>query len=265
VVGLTSYAPSAVAADLTLHGSATVMNKCSVSILPALIPPTSHRVAITVASDASWQPHLGRPITLSNTSVEIQIGANLFQSAVDSGFMSDGFTIPATVAVTLSGTNTSEGAHTFAQSMTLRLNVVNGDARPLVATLALPDSVWHPVSPYADLFFSEKSARIVLTLDLSSTVGATLVHTSTCTPLSVTPFVALAVESPPPPPAPTSTTQAPASTLTGPPIIGPATTAPTATALPRTGSNSGYGAFVGLSCIAAGVLLLGRSRRRQRE
>lgn len=259
-LGLTSFATSAVAADTTVHGSATVLNHCSVILLPALIPASvSHRVEITMASDASPQPHGIGPITLSNTSVEMRIGANLFQGPVDSGFMGDGFTMPATVSVTLGGTNTTEAARTFTQSMTLTLHVVGGKAGPLVSTLQLPDSVWHPVSSNADLLFSQESARIVLTLDLSSTLGATLVHTSTCRPLSVRPFVVLAVSSGPPPP-PVSTTAAPPSAFTGPPISGPTTTVG-GTALPRTGSTSGYAVLVGSSCIAAGALLLGRSRK----
>jgi len=69
----------------------------------------------------------------------------------------------------------------------------------------------------------------------------------------------------------TTTTEAPTttpvsdfgSTVPTPTVIGQATTTtvPGATALPRTGSSSGYVVFFGLSCIAGGALLAIRRRR----
>lgn len=104
VVGLTSYTTSAVAAPLTVHGSATDKNNCSVNVFPVLQPSSgSHRVAVAVSSDASPQPHGFGPITLSNTTVEVRVGGNLFQSGVDSGFLGDGFAMPATVTGSTSG------------------------------------------------------------------------------------------------------------------------------------------------------------------
>ena len=46
-----------------------------------------------------------------------------------------------------------------------------------------------------------------------------------------------------------------------PTVVSQATTVPGATALPRTGSSSGYAVFFGLSCIAGGALLLIRRGR----
>jgi LPXTG-motif cell wall-anchored protein len=53
------------------------------------------------------------------------------------------------------------------------------------------------------------------------------------------------------------------STVPTPTVIDQATTTtvPGATALPRTGSSSGYVVFFGLSCIAGGALLAIRRRR----
>ena len=257
VVGLTSYSTSAVAAPLTVHRSATDENDCVGSIPGVLESSISHRVLVTLSSDASPQPHGAGPVTLSNTTAELRIGADFFQPGVDAGLIGDGFAMPTTVSVTLAGSNTVEATHTFTQNMTTTLQVVGGVARPLVMALQLPDTVWHPVSAGTDVSFREKSARIVLTLDLSSSrVGEIVVHTSKCTPSSVRPFIALDGSEETTSSGPTT------STFIGdPPIVNQTTTVGGVTTLPRTGSSSGYAVFFGLSCVAGGVLLIGRSRK----
>jgi hypothetical protein len=257
VVGLTSYATSAVAAPLTVHGSATDDNNCLGSIPGVLASGISSRFLVSMSSDASPQPHGVGPVTLSNTTAEVRIGADFFQPGVDAGLIGDGFAMPTTVSVTLGGSNTVEAVNAFTQSMTTTLQVVGGVARPLAMALQLPDTVWHPVSAGADVFFREKSAQIVLTLDLSSSsVGEIVVHTSHCSPSSARPFIALGGSEETTSSGPTT------STFIGdPPIVNQTTTVGGDTTLPRTGSSSGYAVCFGLSCVAGGVLLIGRSRK----
>jgi len=256
LVGLTSYSTSAVATPLTVHGSATDENNCLGSI-PGVTESGISSFLVTVSSDASPQPHGIGPVTLSNTTAEVRVGADFFQAGVDAGLIGDGFTMPTTVSVTLAGSNTVEATHTFTQNMTTTLQVVGGVTRPLVMTLQLPDTVWHPVSTGADVSFREKSVRIVLTLDLSSSsVGEIIVHTSKCTPSSVRPFIALGGTEE------TTTSGPTTNTFIGdPPIVDQTTMVGGVTTLPLTGSSSGYAVFFGLSCVAGGVLLIGRSRK----
>ncbi len=264
-MGLTSFAggafaTTAVADQQTVHGSETVVSHCDYNVVPVLLPAHDPlRVEVKVSSDASPQPHESGPMTLSNTTAELRVGADYFQGGVDAGIIDDGFTMPATVSVTLAGSNTVEGTRTLTESMTTTLRVVDGVARPLVLTLDLPDTVWHPDSRDIDVLFREKSARLELTADIAG-IGR-LDLTAQCPASAARPFVALVGSA-------TTTTSAPSSTfIVDPPIVGQTTTAPAPTtvptemSLPRTGSNSGYAAFFALICILAGVLLLVAGRR----
>lgn len=231
----------------------TDVNNCGTIISGFQPDDGSTRVAVTVSSDASPQPHDLGPITLSNTTFEVRVGASLFQAGVEAGLIGDGFTMPTTISATLMGSNTTEGTRTFTQSMTTTLRVVDGVASTVVVTLQLPDTVWHPENRSLDVRFSEESARIVLDLDVE---GIGIVRfTARCTPSAARPFVALGG-------VPETTTSTSTTILVvDPPLIGQTTTVPAANALPRTGSSSGYAVFFGLNCIAAGALVLGRSRR----
>jgi LPXTG-motif cell wall-anchored protein len=259
-VGLTSLATSAVAAGTTVHGSATNAGECDYTVVPNLLPAHDPlQVRVTTSSDAAPQPHDTGPITLSNTAVEVRIGADYFQGGVDGGLIGDGFTMPATVAVTLAGSNTVEGTRTLTESMTTTLQVVDGQARPLVMSLHLPETVWHPDSRGVDVFFSEDSERVDLTFDIDG-IGR-MDFTGFCEPSSPRAFVALgSVSVRPPPPPTTTTTQAPPTTLTVPVTIGQI-----AAELPHTGSDSGYAVLFAVSCLGAGALLLASSRKRRPE
>jgi LPXTG-motif cell wall-anchored protein len=259
-VGLTTSAASAgaQAGSLRVHGSATVVSACDYFVPPFLLPAHDPlRLAVTVSSDASPQPHDADPITLSNTTVEVRIPADYFQAGVADGIIGDGFTIPATVSATIRGSNTAEATQVLTQSQTVALHVVDGVASPIVITFDAPDTVWHPDSRNLEVVFSEQSVHVGLTLDLPGIgIGS---FSSQCPDAPVHPFVALGgmpMEPPPTPPTTTTTT-----VVVDPPLIAQTTTVPAANALPRTGSSSGYAVFFGLSCIAAGALLIGRSRK----
>jgi LPXTG-motif cell wall-anchored protein len=256
VVGLMTYATSAGAAPKTVRGSATDVNVCDYHVVPFLQPPGDPlSVRVTVSSDAAAQPHDSGPMMLSNTTAEVRIGADFLQPAVEAGVVADGLAMSGTISVTLRGSNTVEATHTFTENVTPTLQVVDGVARPVIMTVSLPNTVWHPDRADTDVVFSEESVRIDLDIELEGIGLVRLV--ATCEPSAVRPFVVLFG-------LPTTTTSTTTTTtgIVDPPLVEQATTtAPAANALPRTGTSSGYAVFFGLSCVAAGALLVGRSRK----
>ena len=245
------------AAAVTVHGSATNPNTCTSTLVPpGQTPPST--LGVTISSDASPQPpHDLDPVTLSNTTVEVRVPANFLQPGIDAGIFGDGQTFPVTVTPVIAGSNTVEATQEFEETTSATVRVVDGAVLPLVATVQLPDTIWQPASAGADIAFTEKSVRVVVVMDLLSVVSQ-LVLTSDCVPSEERAFIALGSVCPVD--GPCGATQ---PTFTGPPlgVINPSTTMPGPTTLPRTGSSSGYIAFVGLSCVAGGALLLVRRRR----
>jgi LPXTG-motif cell wall-anchored protein len=256
VVGLATYVTTAGAAPQTVRGSATVVTDCDYQVVPLFWPVRrTLPLGVTVSSDASPQPHGSEVMKLSKTTAEVRIGADFFQPGVEPGIVADGLVMSGPVTVTLRGSNTIEATHAFTENVTTTLQVVDGIAQPVVMIVSLPDTVWHPDRADTDVVFSEESVHIELTFDLAGIGRARFV--TTCAPSAVRPFVVLFG-------LPATTTTEPTTTTTlvvDPPLIGQATTVPAANALPRTGTSSGYAVFFGLSCIAAGALLIGRSRK----
>jgi LPXTG-motif cell wall-anchored protein len=261
LAGLSAFSATAVALDQrTVHGSATAPNACTNTFLPpgALFP--SSTIGVTVSSDAGPQPlHDLDPVTLSNTTVEVIVPAGFLQPGVDAGIYGDGQTYAVAVAPVIAGSDTVEATQEFEQTTTTTVHVVDGLVLPLTATVQLPDTIWHPAISGRDIFFSEKSVRVVIEIDLLSAFGPVTL-TSECAALREVVFIALGA------PLCLATQADPCTipTTTSPPestVVNQSTTTPGGTTLPRTGSSSGYAVFVALSCIAGGALLLIRRRR----
>lgn len=268
LAGVCASSPAAIAAPGTLvddpatvHGSATDVYHCTSTFNPAGAQSAPQRLGVTISSDAGPQPPGNGPITLSNTTVSISLPASFLQTGVDAGIFGDGQTFPVTISPVVAGSNTVEATHVYdGENATTTVHVVGGVAQPLEATVRLPDTTWHPVRPDLDFVFSGKSVRVVVIIDFLSSIAPTVL-TSECVPSAERDFVALGTLC-----AVTSdcsgteatTTAAPTSTVVD--QSNPSTAVPGATTLPRTGSSSGYAVFFGLSCIAAGALLLTRRR-----
>jgi uncharacterized repeat protein (TIGR01451 family) len=166
--------------QLPVHGSATVANSCTVSLVPALQPPGVAPVSLTLSTDASPEPHTRAPVTLSNTTLTFTIPSALLQTAVGQGLIGDGFVIPAVVAPVLAGSNTAEATHTYLVSTTLTVHVINGVLQPLTATMNLANTTWHPIAAAAPVVITERSMVAVLTLDIPGL--GTITATFDCTP-----------------------------------------------------------------------------------
>jgi LPXTG-motif cell wall-anchored protein len=217
-------------------------------------------IGVTVSSDAGPQPLQDLdPVTLSNTTVRVSVPAGFLQPGIDAGIFGDGQTFPMTVAPVIAGSDTVEATQEFEETTTATVHVVDGVVLPFTATVQLPDTIWHPAIPGRDIFFTEKSVRVVMVIDLAQAISPVTL-TSECAPSQEGAFIALghsqcgALEG----------CDGHDPTTTGPrasTVIGQTTTVPRATMLPRTGSSAGYAVFVGLSCLAGGALLLIRRRR----
>jgi hypothetical protein len=190
VLGLPWVAVSAGATtQTTVSGSATDANTCTTKLNPPLQPPGSASVSVTLSTDAFPEPHNGNPITLSNTTLTITLPANLIQTAVNAGLISDGFTIPTALSPTLAGSNTVEAVHTYSVSTTQTVHVIAGVAQPMTTTVSLPDTTWNPVDAAVPVVITEQSMQAVLTLNLPA-VG-TFTQTFDCTPTATAAIVTL--------------------------------------------------------------------------
>jgi hypothetical protein len=232
----------------TVHGSTTDPNACQSSLDPPLQPPAPVTVTVKLESDAFPQPHLGDPITLSNTKATISIPADLLQLGVDIGIISDGMQVPSTIDLVVAGSNTTEGTHTYHAAQTVTLHVVGGKAQPITSILNLENTTWHPTDPTKDVVFSEKSLTIVSTLDLTASLGTNVVATFDCVPSHAPSFVAVGAQG-----APATTTTLPSTVTTS---GGSVTTAAATPTTVSSGSGSGAGGSGALPRTGASVLFL---------
>ena len=257
----------------TAHGSHTDSNRCRVHLDPNINPDANLRIGVTLASDASPQPHFGDPITLSGTTVALAIPAGLLQQGVDLALIKNGDQVPSVVTMPITGSSTTEQSHTFVIHATATIKTVpvpvstafpkGVKALPLNVTLALPDTHWTPVSGTADVAFAQKSLKIVSTLQLPG-IGKVTVN-FTCNPNTTASFVALGATG-----VPTTTTPVtlapPAGSGGG--GAGGATAgglaAGGAQQLPRTGSSPWPLLVVGAVCIDLGMLAIAAAKRRRR-
>jgi len=245
-----------------VSGSFSDTNKCKSHLEPELQPDGAPAIKVAMSSTAAPEPHHGNPITLSNTKAVITVPATLLQAGVDVDLIHNGDKVPSKATLVISGSNTVEGTHSYVIAQTAVIKVVGGKAQPLVATLPLPSTSWTPVNGTSNVFFAQKSLKIVSTIKLVGT-AVTVVATFTCTPTAGQPFVGVGAETALVQPTTPSTggggSGAPGdTTATG----GLAT--PGATELPRTGSNPWPLLVVGAGLLALGLAAIDGAKRRRR-
>jgi len=243
----------------TITGSATSQNNCTSVLNPPIQEGGNTKIGVTMSSTAFGQPHLGKEISLTNTKATISIPADLLQLGVDAGIIFDNQQIPSTVNLVIAGDGTTQKTHAFTINSTVTVHVTGGVAKPLTSTLNLPNTKWTPVSQEQDVFFHEKSMTITSTIDLSASLGITVIATFTCSGRAPD-FIALGGLTAPA----TTTSAAPVTTVAPTTAVAPVTqAAPTEpTELPRTGSNTGLLLAMAVGLLSAGLFALKATGRR---
>jgi hypothetical protein len=200
-------AVSNIVGQASVHGSVSSKQTCSSVVRPqvALFQDGTSSMKVDLSADASPQPHLGDPITLSNTKATVTFAADVFHTSYEFGFIDNGQAVPVTIDVVLAGSHTAEGTHTYA---TIHANVIvtihdpdgvrgTGDesADPVAITTSFPDTVWHPSDAAESVVFTVQSFVVAATLPVGD---PQLVWTQTCgaTPSDV--IVAVAGSAPAP-------------------------------------------------------------------
>jgi len=163
----------------------------------------------------------------------------------------------------ISGQNTVEGTHSYVIAQTAVIKVVGGKAQPLVATLPLPSTSWTPVNGTSNVFFFQKSLKIVSTIKLVGT-AVTVVATFTCTPTAGQPFVGVGAETALVQPTTPSTGGSGGGGAPGDTTATGGLATPGATELPRTGSNPWPLLVVGAGLLALGLAAVDGAKRRRR-
>jgi LPXTG-motif cell wall-anchored protein len=244
----------------TVHGSATGRNECNATYSPSAPLPSALDVGVTISSSAGPQPLDLGPVTLSDTTVAVSLPVSFLQPGIDDGTFADGQALPVLIAPVVAGSNTVEATHEYSETTTATIHVADGMVQPLRATVQLPDTIWHPAMSDRDIFFTEKSVRVVLAIEPLSVITETTL-TADCVPSDERVFIALGSTCPVDGPCDSTSTTSPIVTFTDPTVLNQSTTVPGPNTLPRTGSRSGDAVLFGLSCIAGGALLLIRRRR----
>jgi hypothetical protein len=214
-------------------------------------------VSIALSTDAFPQPHQGDPITLSNTKVTVNVPPDLLLLGYNANLLDNGETIPSTLSLTIAGSNTTEGTHTYPLiSSSPKLSIKDPDgirgsgdetASPLSVSSNLPDTTWHPTDATQPVFFTQTNAVIKASLNVS---GTTLVDTQTCSAKNPTAFVAVAAEGTGVPVQPEGSTTTTAPTTTG------------STTLPRTGGQTVLLLVIAAVMLDLGLMAIAATRRR---
>ena len=261
----------------TVHGKETDVNHCQSSLNPPVAPPSTADVGVTFTADVFGQPHQGLPITLSNTKLTVSVPAATLQLGVDVGLITNGMPVTSTVNFVVTGSNTTEGSHTYTKTQTVTLVVGPGNAahplgvaKPLTATVTFPNTTWHPIDAVHDVVFSEKSLGITATLNLGGEPPLIVTATFTCAPTKAPTIAALSAVGPPP----TTTTLATPVTPAGGTSAAAGTGSTTATGsstssgasgtLPRTGASVVFLVTLAALLIELGVAALTISGRKLR-
>jgi len=207
----------------------------------SLVPDGTSQVTVIIGSDASPQPHLGDPITLSKTTVTVKVPGDLLVQGYNFGILTNGQKIAATLALSVNGSNTTEGSHTYATLHSTSTVVIHdpdgtpgsGDesADPLSVTTTLPNTLWHPKDATKPVFFSEKSAKIVATVPIGD---VNYFDTQSCSTPNAPAFVALSASGVGVPVGSEGTTVPPAAAAATTTTVAPVAAAAT---LPRTGAS----------------------------
>jgi len=222
-------------------------------------------VTIEISSDAAPQPHLGDPITLSNTKVTVKVPLDLLIQGYNFGILANGQVIPATLDLVIAGSNTTEGSHTYATIHSNSKLVVHDPdgtpgtddetADPLSVTTSLPNTVWHPKDVSKAVFFTQKSAVIKATVPIGD---QDYISTQTCATKNPASFIALSATGVDPP----------TTVAAGPPVtVGAATTTTVAaqagpTTLPRTGASVVLWLVIAAVFLDLGAVAVVGTRRR---
>jgi hypothetical protein len=221
-------------------------------------------VTVVIGTDASPQPHLGDPINLTKTTVTVKVPGDLLVQGYNFGIVSNGEVIPATLSLTVNGSNTTEGTHTYPlihSSPKVVIHDPDGvpgtndeSADPLSVTASLANTLWHPKDASKPVFFSEKSAIIKATVPIGD---VNYTDTQTCNTPNAPAFVALSASGVEPPTtvATAGSTAAPATTTTV------AATA-AATTLPRTGASVVLWLVIAAVMLDLGVVAVVGTRKR---
>lgn len=184
-----AMAGRAAASGLPITGSVTDVNSCVETTNPMILDPTQRSLTITASTTASPTPHEGAPITLTQTRLRTTLSADVLQSGVDAGILTDGQIVPLSVTFTVAGSNTVEGSHLWSLNATAVVHVVSGVAQPLTATLLLADTTWQPVDALQPVVFTEQHANVSWVFNIGTTP---ITVTDDCTPSGLTQIVTVA-------------------------------------------------------------------------
>src|SRR6185503_11539547 len=97
----------------------------------------------------------------------ISVAKAIIQTGVDVGLLHDGDQVPSVITLVVAGSNTTQQTHTYVIHLTATIRVIGSKAQPLKATFGLPNTNWTPVNGTSDVAFTEKSMKIVSTLNLN--------------------------------------------------------------------------------------------------
>jgi len=181
---------------VTIHGQATNMNPCTTTLNPPVTGPTASTLKVRISSDAAPEPHHAKPITLSNTQVAIAGPSAFLLQAYEAGIVANGQAIPATLALEVAGSNTTQGLQAYPvidASPTVTVHDPDGiphsgdeTVEPLRFAKALPDTSWNSTRPGRPVHFTEASAVLTLTVEVG---GTPFVATQTCGVAKPRPFL----------------------------------------------------------------------------
>jgi hypothetical protein len=191
----------------------------------------------------------------------VSIPATVLQQGVTLGLIKNGDKIPSVLTAVVDGSSTTEKTHTYSVSSTATVVVIGGKAQPLKAQVDLPNTTWHPVNDTDPVIFTEKSVKIVATIDLTASLGFVITATFACTPSSAPPFIGLAAEGTALPS--TTTTVAPAGSEVTTTTVAAAGTSSSSGTLPRTGADVFFLLVIAAILVDLGLVLQGAARRRR--
>jgi hypothetical protein len=223
-----------------------------------LLPPDASNVTVTLKTTAFPDPHNGDQIQLTNSSITIAVGADLLQTGVDAGIISDGLVIPSEITLVVKGDGTTQNTRTFTVNGNATVEVENGQAKPLTATLALPNSTWTPVDDQTPVIFTEQS--MVIVSDIAAIIGD-LVATFDCEPSEAPAFMVLpAFEDQVVTVTTLGNTPGGGTTPTAGGTVAPQ--APGGGTLPRTGGSVLFWLVLAAICLDLGIVALLGTRRK---
>lgn len=223
-----------VAVPLALFTSSEAIASTNTNACLSNATATYSDLELSMTGSAAPDPveHGAGTVTLSNTTVSVQVPADLLVAGYRLGLLSAGDnTLNATLDVTIEGSNSVEGTATVTATASVVAKIIDptpankssGDesAQPIsVSNLALPDTTWTPAAG-GSMSFSEKSAHIsvpvaggIITVGFDCKPGTSSSDGTTWTPATPIAFASVTVQGGPSTTAPASTTTTAAATTT---------------------------------------------------